>query len=185
MKIYQAKTIQKIIGIPKHRYDYILMKIRIEPDVEKVIGTGNTNLFSFKKLMEFAIASTAIDIGMSPEVIRFSIESIRKADELWNWHLFEPDVEIKPLSYHVVSNMGALFYCFSGDVHKQATCPTIFKTPDGINFEQTMRPNWNMEMIAKVANFAQGLISDGIKEALGYLTLNLSEIKKTVNARNL
>jgi hypothetical protein len=63
MEIFQAKTIQKIVGIPKHRYSYILMKIRIEPDVEKVIGTGNTNLFSFKKLMEFAIASTAIDMG--------------------------------------------------------------------------------------------------------------------------
>lgn len=183
METFQAKSIQKILGIPKYRYDYILMKIRIEPDIEKVRGTGRTNLFSFSKLLEFAIASTAIDIGMSPDIIRYSLESIRQDDKYSGWKLFIPDVEIKPLSYHVVSNFGSLHYCYSGNVHKQATYPTIFKAPDGIDFKQIRVPDLNIKMLTEVMKFGQELINKGTEKAFGYLTLNLSEIKKHIETR--
>jgi len=178
MDIFQAKTIQKIIGIPKHRYSYILMKVRIEPDVEKVIGTGNTNLFSFKKLMEFAIASTAIDIGIHPDIIIASLAYIENADVTWNLHLFDQNTKTNKLSYHTGFNLGAFFYCFSGDVTEKAKWPTIIKTKDNINFEYSKGDD--PHTVSKVIQYWESVIMQGINNALGYSTLNLSEIKKNI-----
>ena len=51
---FQAKDIQRIVQIPKHRYEYIASKIGIKPDVDEVEGQGHIHRYSFKNLLQFA-----------------------------------------------------------------------------------------------------------------------------------
>jgi hypothetical protein len=175
MKEYQAKIIQKILKIPKHRYDYMLMKIRIEPDIERATGRGKTNLFSFAKLLEFAIANAAMNIGMSPEMLRMSLQRIRYYDQEEGWHLFDPEVEIKSLSYHVGWDQGAGFSFFSGEVSERRQHPSLLAFSE---------ENDN-EIEAKQTDFERMftyLSADTVAHTMAYSTLNLSRIKMQVIA---
>jgi hypothetical protein len=67
---YQAKTIQSILGIPKHRYEYIVSKIGIKPEVEEVEGQGRTHLYSFRNLLQISICHHASRMGLTPGAIR-------------------------------------------------------------------------------------------------------------------
>ncbi|MFH0997033.1 MAG: hypothetical protein V1844_16285 [Pseudomonadota bacterium] len=170
MKHYRAKTIQEILQIPKFRYDYLMMKIRIDPDIEKVSGTGRTNLFSFAKLLEFGIASSAIDIGMNPEVIRSSLVQIRDDDNREGWQLFNPDSEIKQVSFHYAINRGIAFYTYSGIRRNKSAAYTI-ELPTGGSADAQFAHR--VAMVDKATAI-------GLEKAFGYLTLNLSEIKQFI-----
>lgn len=116
MERFQAKTVQEILKIPKSRYDYILSKIGIEPDVQKVTGTGNVNIYSFGGLLEIAIASTGIDIGMIPGALRFALDRIRSDDNSENWRFFVLRDTTMKLYYHHGFCADGTFFCYSGDV---------------------------------------------------------------------
>lgn len=74
---FHAQKIQEILGITKSRYDYVMAKIGIEPDIERAHGTGKSNVYGFRGLVNFSIASTGIDIGLKPEIIRSLLDRLR------------------------------------------------------------------------------------------------------------
>jgi len=116
MTVFQAKTIQEILGISKSRYDHILAKIHIDPDIQKGLGTGKVNIFSFNKLLEFAIATKGFDIGISIEDLTCSLKQIRSIDFNERWGIFSYKNSGFSLSFsHGLCTEGK-FYCFSGDV---------------------------------------------------------------------
>jgi hypothetical protein len=116
MTVFQAKSIQEILGITKSRYDFILAKIHIDADIQKGRGTGKVNIFSFKKLLEFAIATKGIDIGMSLEDLTCSLKQIISIDRNEGWGIFSYKNNGFYLSFsHGLCTEGK-FYCFSGDV---------------------------------------------------------------------
>jgi hypothetical protein len=75
---YQAKDIQKILRIPKIRYEYLARQIGITPEIEEAEGTGNVHKYSFKNLMEFAIAERCSLVGLSMKHIRFLLQIVHK-----------------------------------------------------------------------------------------------------------
>lgn len=180
METFQAKSIQKSLRIPRFRYDYILLKIAIKPDIEQATGRGKTNLFSFKKLVEFAIASTAIDIGMSANSIIKSLSRISIADRDEGLQVFSPEIMQKSLCYHMAWSDGTVFSLFSGDV-----CDSL-KVPYGLEFPAGLTPHeaaTDPVKERKIMEILRDLPQKTIIDAEGYSTLNLMKIKNTAISR--
>jgi hypothetical protein len=174
METYQAKTIQKILSLPKHRYDYMQMKIGIVPDVEKALGRGKTSLFSFSKLIEFAIAHVAMTSGMAPEIIGLSLKRIRRVDSEESLHLFDPEVKIKKLDYHVAWEEGVTFFCFSGQVPERIKRPLFLLITDE-------EDNENADRDGVHENLLSGKFD--IDDMTAHFTINLAKVKKSVVAK--
>ena len=66
---FQPLDIQKIVAISKLQYEYIVSSIGVIPDVQKIEKTGTTYLYSFKNLLEFAVAHQATNLGMKPKPV--------------------------------------------------------------------------------------------------------------------
>lgn len=75
-KQFQAKDIQKMLDIPKHRYEYLATKIGIDPDIATGEGRGSANLYSFRNAMQFAIAHRLNEMGLGPGKIRSTLKFI-------------------------------------------------------------------------------------------------------------
>lgn len=67
---FQAKDIQYLLHITKIRYEYLTSKLDIKPDVEEVEGTGRAHLYSFKNLLQIAIAHKANKMGLSLRAVK-------------------------------------------------------------------------------------------------------------------
>lgn len=173
MKEYQAKTIQKILGMPKHRYDYILMKIGVEPDLDKASGRGKTNLFSFSKLLEFAIANTAMNTGMVPEIIKESLGRIRRIDSVEDLHFFDPDVSTGRLKYYVGVEQEGKFSWFSGEISVKRQRPRFISVLEGGEIDKA-------EKDGSYNNLASVVFGENFADAEGVVTLNLARIKNNV-----
>ena len=87
---FQAKDIQRLLKVPKHRYEYIASKIRIIPEILEVEGQGRTHLYSFKNLLQFAIANRANDTGLTPKAIQRMFDFFDKAGEKPINEIFNP-----------------------------------------------------------------------------------------------
>ena len=82
-KTFKAKDIQEIVGITKSRYDYLVMRIGITPGVEQAEGTGRSNIYSYKNLLQFAFAHTANNLGLPPKSTRVMLVFL---DTVSSWH---------------------------------------------------------------------------------------------------
>jgi hypothetical protein len=67
---FQAKELQEMLSIPKHRYEYIARHFGIIPEVEQGEGSGRMNIYSFKDALIFAIAHHASEIGLIPAHVK-------------------------------------------------------------------------------------------------------------------
>ena len=186
MKTYQAKDIQKILGIPKNRYDYILLRLGVKADIEDAqgLGTGKTSLYSFKALIEFAIASAAIDLGIKPKLILFALDEIKRKDSEEKWGLFDEKKDIG-LTFHFATKKRNFFYCFSGDVRKALKKPCVVGLIDketGTHFNpfQNGIENASVKEVKKAIDVVSEVTLGGLENALSIITLNLGEIKKDV-----
>jgi len=72
---FKAKDILRILNIKYRRYDYLMMKIGIQPEVENP-GTGHSHLYSFKNLLQFAFAHYALESGMRPRDVKAVLASV-------------------------------------------------------------------------------------------------------------
>ena len=73
---FQSKDIQKMLGIPKQRVEYLSMKVPIRPEVDEVEGTGRAHLYSFKNAIQFATAQEASNLGLYIAEVRSLIKVI-------------------------------------------------------------------------------------------------------------
>ena len=73
--------IQKIVAISKRQYDYIVGNIGIIPDVQEIEKTGTSYFFSFKNLLEFAIAQQATNLGIKPKTISRLLDFLDALEE--------------------------------------------------------------------------------------------------------
>jgi hypothetical protein len=160
---YQAKDIIRILNITKSRYDYILLKIGISPDIEQGQGTGKMNLFSFRNVLQIAIASHAISIGINPASVRGIMQLIDRIDVAEGWGFFgvkkSPEISFfigfldEGKFFAFVDREKGLAYFFPSDKHLKPTC--------------------NLEG-------GKDMVNDNLKHALSYMVLNLSRIKEAV-----
>lgn len=75
---FQAKDIQEILRIPKIRYEYLARQIGIIPEIEEAEGTGNAHKYSFRNLIQFAIAERCSITGLSMKQIKHLMELLHQ-----------------------------------------------------------------------------------------------------------
>ncbi len=78
---FQPRDIQKIVAISTRQYEYIVGSIGIIPDVQKIEKTGTSYLYSFKNLLEFAVAQQATHLGMKPRTISRLLDFLDALEE--------------------------------------------------------------------------------------------------------
>lgn len=88
---FQSGHIQKMLGIPKQRVEYLALKIPIKPEIEEADGTGRAHSYSFKNALQFAIAQSMSRVGLGIWEIRsvlLELDSDTLSEFLCN--LFDP-----------------------------------------------------------------------------------------------
>ncbi len=78
---FQPRDIQKIVAISTRQYEYIVGSIGIIPDVQEIKKTGTSYLYSFKNLLEFAVAQQATHLGMKPRTISRLLDFLDALEE--------------------------------------------------------------------------------------------------------
>ncbi|UCG06461.1 MAG: hypothetical protein JSV83_21570 [Desulfobacterales bacterium] len=78
---FQPRDIQKIVAISTRQYEYIVGSIGIIPDVQEIEKTGTSYLYSFKNLLEFAVAQQAAHLGMKPKTISRLLDFLDALEE--------------------------------------------------------------------------------------------------------
>jgi len=97
---FQAKDIQHILRITKIRYEYLTSKLGIKPDVEEVEGTGRAHLYSFKNVLQIAVAHNANKMGMSLRIVKSLLDDLESYKD-----------EVEPELFDAVKNTRVSIYC--------------------------------------------------------------------------
>jgi len=79
-----AKEIQAGFSLSKSRYDYIITKIGIIPEIKQVSGTGYYHLFSTKNAMQIGIANAGMNLGLSPKSIKSMLNQLDDDESVWD-----------------------------------------------------------------------------------------------------
>jgi hypothetical protein len=109
---FQAKDIQDILFIPKHRYEYIASKIGIAPDVDEVDGQGRAHLYSFKNLLQFAFVHQANKLGLTPKAARRMLSIIDEFEKSEKFGVYDPN-NLNMLSIHYVDQLLIKYFAIS------------------------------------------------------------------------
>ncbi len=105
---FNSKTVSKIIGIATRVIDYWDKENIIKPSIKEASGYGSVRLYSFTDLIQFKVAKSLRDQGISLQKIRKSLNYLRK-------HL--PEVE-KPLAQLKFLTDGDTIFVLTND-HKE------------------------------------------------------------------
>jgi len=168
---FQAKEIQKILNIPKPRYEYVANKIGIHPEVQEVEGQGKAHIYSFKNLLEFAFTHNAVDLGLSPKAAMNLLIAINRFDEKMKQGIFDPAKTINIRAYYVKYHENNRTYYFGYKA-----------SPDAKELKylliESMTKLTPFEKIKKIA--AMPPIKEILERALAYTSINLGTIKQNV-----
>lgn len=172
---FRAKDIQKLIDIPKHRYEYLASKIGIPPEVEEVDGSGRSHIYSFKNLLQFAFVHHANMLGLTPRAAREMLTWIEKFEKVKKYGIFDPNETFR-FSLHYVGGPWTIFI------------PIVESDPFDFSIRTAelpppkMYPEWwelregedeHPGIIYELDN-----LKGWLKEINGYVTINLGSIKK-------
>jgi len=184
---FQAKDIQKVVGLPKHRYEYIASKLGITPDVEEVEGTGRSHLYSFKNLLQFAFVHRANKMSITPKTTKRMLGFLSINPELKSIGLFDPKKSTK-VSLHCVVFADKMYFKISGESTSKQDAKSFFPVK---GFERTFELLEKMKGIAEGETVTIPGVTDEIKETMqltgmnledsdGYITINLGSIKDRI-----
>jgi hypothetical protein len=96
---FEAGDVQRIVNIPKHRFDYLATKVGISPDVAEIKAKGCSQRHSFRNLLQFAFAHAASRLGLSPCHVRNLLKAL--AVDLKKYDIFDPQTPTN-LSLHII-----------------------------------------------------------------------------------
>ena len=185
MKNFQAKDIQNVVDLPKHRYEYIASKIGITPDVKEVEGTGKSHLYSFKNLLQFAIVHRANKLSITPKTAKRMLKFLSDNFALKSAGLFDSGKSIKA-SLHCVFYNDKMYFKISGPSIQKQDAKAIFPAK---GFDKIF------EMLDKMRNMDGDITIPGITDEIykmthlaginledsdGYITINLGNIKDRI-----
>lgn len=185
MKHFQAKDIQRLIDIPKHRYEYIASKIGIKPEVEEVEKTGHVHLYSFKNLLEFAFVHTANNLGLGPKAVKELLGFLSNDIDLHEAELFNPEKITQVLLHYADSKDGKIFRLSGPDVSKQTEKSSYLgKGFDIVKEAQKRMSNRKGDLhipgLVKAYEDLMALSFTKLDELDGYITINLGVIKNRI-----
>ena len=185
MKHFQAKDIQRLIDIPKHRYEYIASKIGIKPEVEEVEKTGHVHLYSFKNLLEFAFVHTANNLGLGPKAVKELLGFLSNDIDLHEAELFNPEKITQVLLHYADSKDGKIFRLSGPDVSKQTEKSSYLGEGFDIVKEAQKRMSnrkgdLHIPGLIKAYENLMALSFLKLDEFDGYVTINLGVIKDRI-----
>lgn len=185
---FQAKDIQRYVGIAKSRYNYIALRIRINAEIEAVSGTGRINLYSYKNLLEFLFAHHALEAGLTPESTKAMLEAIGVLEAQQNVGIFKINSSSEDLKIHFIILEGNSSFLFDSKTNpkiknfsvpyqgfkesKKFTKP-LKDTPNSIT------PGW----FKKFKDEIKTLSAVSVDEVDSFVTLNLGLLKKRINKK--
>ncbi|MBU4186116.1 MAG: hypothetical protein KKI12_02930 [Proteobacteria bacterium] len=159
---FQAKDIQRIVQIPKHRYEYIASKIGIKPDVEEVEGQGHVHIYSFKNLLQFAFAHHAGILGLTPKASRGLLSYLDEVDNApVNFGIYDSDM-FEDISIHYVIDIQSKNFCATYTAGSQEGRIILEKTDRGF--------------------LIPGQKASFLYETVGFITINVRSLKKKIVA---
>ena len=182
---FQAKDIQGLIEIPKHRYEYIASKIGIKPEIEEVEKTGHTHLYSFKNLLEFAIVNTANNLGIGPRAVKEMLNFLSKNIDLKDAELFNPEKKIKA-SLHYADYKDGKFFKLSGSSISEQGKKGGYMGKGFDKVREVIKRMSNNEGDIDVPGFGEEhknlteLLAMNLEDLDGFITINLGVIKSNI-----
>lgn len=198
---FQPIDIRKIVALPKRRFEYLSGEIGIIPEVEAADGIGRTYRYSFKNLLEFAIAHCADNLGLNPKVISRLLDFLDALEEptqvLYNMRT-RTDIKIYYLYYG-----GARYFQMYALIFPVEHCAEIVealnipqylsngKLKTDLFFRQQLKPIKKSELpnfeklSASIENFRQLNLAYPDKTKLldaadGYAVINIGRIKRKI-----
>ena len=175
---YQAKDVQEIIGIPKHRYEYLASKIGINPDFKSADGQGTVKRYSFNNLLQFAYAHSAGGLGLSPESIRIKLSWLDEFQK--KYKIYESDA---PLSVHFVCIDNFRYYLLTGDalpIKREKSIHPMDFTRLAEAFEKIKKGVKGGDRLVDIIKTKKIYTKQGLKFSDGYLTINLGVIRARI-----
>ncbi|MBL7177294.1 MAG: hypothetical protein ISS66_15845 [Desulfobacteraceae bacterium] len=182
---FQAKDIQKFLGIPKHRYEYLISKLGIKPEIYEADETGKVHLYSFKNLLQLAFVNQANKLGLNPRSIKEMLGFLSNRPELQGTKLFDPESSVD-ISLHYVENKGKRYFTLSGSsitgqagkgIYPKAGFQIIEKL---LNHTKKKDSTIETQGLFDEIKIIQNLLSTGLENAECYITLNLGVIKNRI-----
>lgn len=192
---FQAKDIQRLLRIPKHRYEYLASKIGIRPEIDEVEGTGRTNLYSFKNVCQFGFVHHANLQGMSPKACREMLQVLDRIDPIYQLydqgvhfqHFVLQFITVRDKQFFAIDHVAPLEPIKQGD---QTILPEVFVlyTRQG----EQMRTNepgslvsfstWETAYEHNGQRYSQAQVARNMILVISqaYLTVNLATIKADV-----
>lgn len=133
---FQAKDIEKMLGITKSRYDYLAWKMGIRPELEEAEGVGQRHLYSLKNVLQFAFAHHASTLGLTPKATRELLEFLNKHHTYPKQHLPDDNEEktgifdVRPtfLRLHYFPSEKGVVFCLSGENPNSEFLKEMFDT---------------------------------------------------------
>lgn len=185
MKHFQAKDIQRLIDIPKHRYEYLASKIGIKPEIEEVEKTGHVHLYSFKNLLEFAFVHTANNLGLGPKAVKEMLGFLSNNIDLHEAELFNPEKTVHVLLHYADSKDGKFFKLSGQSVSEQGKKGGYL----GKGFDKVKEAQERMSRgegdihipgLVEAYKNLTALTLAKLDEFDGYITINLGKIKDRI-----
>lgn len=178
--IFQAKDFMEMLRIKRQRYEYLATKIGISPEVEQVEGKGRAHRYSFRNALQFAFAHHMNLMGLTPGVVRWTLEHFDKVDRELNVGIYDPDVELH-YTLEVVSRGGdrALYFWGPDPNHVEG------KHIDEIEGDMADPTSWAehaSRLEQKWSDFSRriGVSHEKVLESEGYLAFRIGHIKEKV-----
>ena len=158
---FHAKHIQKIVGIPKYRYEYLANKMNINPDVAEGEGQGKVHKYSFRNLLQFAFVHNASGLGLTPKASREFLSHLDKIDQdpKRELSIFDPDV-LADISVHYVIDKNSKYFS------------TSFALGDEKNRMILSESGEDYDIPFQEATY--------LYYTLGFVTINLGNLKKRI-----
>ncbi len=182
---FQAKDIQQILEIPKHRYEYIASKIGIKPEIEEVEKTGHVHLYSFKNLLEFAIVNTANNIGIGPKAVKDILIFLSNTFDLQEAELFNPEKTIAASLHYIDNKDGKVFKLSGSSISEQGRKATYLGKGFDVVKETQKRMSKNegdvtIPGLVKAYENLMGVSLMSLENSDGYITINIGVIKDRI-----
>ena len=185
---FQAKDIQNILLIPKHRYEYIASKIGITPEVDEVERQGHVHLYSFKNLLQFGFAHHGNKLGLTPKATRTMLSNIDEFEKSEHFGIYDPNKK-ESLSIHYiedgfilsVSDIVRKVFLQNTPVMDEEMVSTLRSAYDSYE-DLEIRGDYN-KIEPVFWRVGESSVMDVIRACTGSITINLGLIKGMITNR--